>query len=79
MNQQKQGTKVTHQRFGVFNMDHTHALDLFGGEETELDFLDGAQRRLGIREKHVRHDVEIVVTKSEDEKKAEMTGQESVS
>lgn len=49
-------------------MDHTHALDLLGGEETELDFLDGAQRRLGVREKHVRHDGEVVVTKIEDEK-----------
>lgn len=46
-------------------MDHTHALDLFGGKETKLNFLDGAQRRLGIWEKHVRHDGEFVVTKKD--------------
>lgn len=37
-------------------MDHTHALDLFGGEEAKLNLLDGAQRRLGVREVNVRHD-----------------------
>ena len=37
-------------------MDHTHALDLLGGEETKLNLLDGAQRRLGVREVNVRHD-----------------------
>lgn len=37
-------------------MDHTHALDLFGREKTKLDLLDGAQRRLGVREVNVRHD-----------------------
>ena len=36
-------------------MDDTHALDLFGGEETKLNLLDGAQRRLGVREVNVRH------------------------
>jgi hypothetical protein len=51
------------QCLGVFDVDHTHALDLFGGKETELNFLDGAQRRLRVREKHVRHDGEVVVTK----------------
>lgn len=60
-------------------MNHTHALDLFGGEETELNFLDSAQRRLGIREKHVRHDGGVIVTKNVDEKKAEMTGHVGVS
>ena len=50
-------------------MDHTHALDLLGGKETELNFLDGAQGRLRIWEKHVRHDGEVVVTKKIDEKR----------
>jgi hypothetical protein len=36
-------------------MDDTHALDLFGGEETKLNLLDGAQRRLGVREVNIRH------------------------
>lgn len=37
-------------------MHHTHPLDLLGGEETKLDFLDRAQRRLGIGKVDVRHD-----------------------
>lgn len=45
----------TYHRLRIFNMDYTHALDLFGGEETKLNLLDGAQRRLGIREVNVRH------------------------
>lgn len=36
-------------------MAHTHALDLFRREKTKLDLLDGAQRRLGVREEDVRH------------------------
>ena len=50
-------------------MTHTHALDLFGSKETKLNFLDGAQRRFGIREKHVRHDGEVAVTEKVDEKR----------
>ena len=37
-------------------MNYTHPLNLFGGEKTKLDLLDGAQRRLGVREVDVRHD-----------------------
>lgn len=37
-------------------MNHTHALDLFGGKKTKLNLLDGAQWRLGVREVNVRHD-----------------------
>lgn len=36
-------------------MDTTHAFDLFRREETKLDFLDRAQRRLGVRKVNVRH------------------------
>lgn len=40
----------------VFDMDHTHPFDLFWREETKLDFLDRAQRRLRVGEVNVRHD-----------------------
>lgn len=36
-------------------MNHAHPLDLFWSEETKLDLLDGAQRRLGVWEENVRH------------------------
>jgi hypothetical protein len=63
----------THQCLGVFNVYNTHALNLFGGEEAELDFLDGAQRRLGIWEKHVRHDGGVVVCFLDERKTSKMT------
>lgn len=37
-------------------MDHTHPFDLLRREKTKLDFLDRAQRRLGVWEVNVRHD-----------------------
>lgn len=36
-------------------MDHAHPLDLLRREKTELNLLDGAQRRLGVGEVNVRH------------------------
>jgi hypothetical protein len=56
-------------------VDHTHALDLFGGKETKLNLLDRAQRRLRIWEEDVRHIGEVVI-KGGDEKNAEMTGED---
>lgn len=49
-------TKNPYHRLWVFHMAHTQAFDFLGGEETELDLLDGAQRRLGVREVNVGHD-----------------------
>lgn len=54
-------------------MDHTHALDLLGGEETKLNLLNGAQRRLGVWKENVRHDGDVFVEKPM--KNAELTGQ----
>ena len=34
----------------IFDMTHAHALDLLGRQETELDLLDGAQRRTRVLE-----------------------------
>jgi hypothetical protein len=45
----------TYHRLRIFHMNYTHALNLLGGEETKLDLLDGAQRRLGVREVNIRH------------------------
>ena len=45
----------THHRLRVFHMYNTHPFEFLRSEETELDLLDGAQRRLGIREKDIRH------------------------
>ena len=59
-------------------MDHTHALNLFGGEETELDLLDGAQRRLGVWEENVRHIGGNVIVKG-GMKNAMITGEAGVS
>lgn len=36
-------------------MNHTHPLDLLRGKQTELNLLDGAQRRLGVGEVDIRH------------------------
>ena len=36
-------------------MNHAHAFDLFRREETELNLLNGAQRRLGVGKVNVRH------------------------
>ena len=40
----------------VFDMDDTHPFDLLRRKETKLNFLDRAQRRLGVWEENVRHD-----------------------
>ena len=37
-------------------MDDTHPFDLLRRKETKLNFLDRAQRRLGVWEENVRHD-----------------------
>lgn len=37
-------------------MDDTHPFDLLRREETKLDLLDRAQRRLRVWEENVRHD-----------------------
>lgn len=42
-------------RLWVFHMSHAHPLDLLRGEETKLDLLDCAQRRLRVRKEDVRH------------------------
>lgn len=52
----KQKKKVANHCFRVFDMDHTHPFDLLRREKTKLDFLDRAQRRLGVWEVNVRHD-----------------------
>jgi hypothetical protein len=54
-------------------VDHTHALDLLRGEETKLNLLNGAQRRLGVWKENVRHDGDVFVEKPM--KNAELTGQ----
>ena len=43
-------------RLWIVDIDDREALRLLGGEETELDFLDGARRSARVREMHVRHD-----------------------
>lgn len=43
-------------RLWIVNVDDREALRLLGGEETELDFLDGARRSARVWEMHVRHD-----------------------
>lgn len=57
----------------VLDVDHTHALDLLGSEETKLNLLNGAQRRLGVWEENVRHIGDVFVEKPM--KNAELTGQ----
>lgn len=59
-------------------MYDTHALDFFGSKQTELDLLDGAQRRLGIWEENVRHIGEVVIIE-DGMKNAVITGQVYVS
>lgn len=48
-------------------MHHAHPFDLLWREETKLDLLDGAQRRLGVGKVNVRHggdrssDVDVIL------------------
>jgi hypothetical protein len=39
----------------IDNVAYAHALDFLGGQETELDFLDRADRRTRVREDKIRH------------------------
>jgi hypothetical protein len=39
----------------IFDMDHTQAFNLFRRQETKLNLLNRAQRRLGVGEVNVRH------------------------
>lgn len=43
-------------RLWIFDVGDREALRLLGGEEAELDFLDGAHGRARVGEMHVRHD-----------------------
>jgi hypothetical protein len=43
-------------RLWIFDVDDRKALRLLGGEEAELDFLDGARGSARVGEMHVRHD-----------------------
>lgn len=58
-------SSITYQRFRILDVDHTHALNFFGSKQTELDLLDGAQRRLRIWEEYVRHIGEVVIIEDE--------------
>lgn len=40
---------------GVYDVANTHALDLLGRKESELDLLYDLERRTGVREIKVRH------------------------
>jgi hypothetical protein len=54
-------------RLWVANFDNRKALRLFGREETELNFLDVAHRRMRVGEMHVRHDCGLSVYRRDDE------------
>jgi hypothetical protein len=46
----------THHRLWIENLHDAHVLDLFGREQTKLDFLDGLERRARVCELKVSHD-----------------------
>lgn len=56
----KKKTRKTNHCFWVFDMDDTHPFDLLRREETKLDLLNRAQRRLRVWEENVRHDGRFV-------------------
>ena len=49
-------------RLRVEDMRDTHVFDLLRRQETELDLLDRLERRTGVREVEVRHDVGLCLT-----------------
>lgn len=55
-------------RLWIFDVDDRKALRLLGGEEAELDFLDGARRSARVRKMHVRHDCGRYVDPGDDAK-----------
>ena len=64
-------------RLRVQHVADTHILDLLRRQESELDFLDCAQRRRGVREVEVRHDdgcilLNVMGSRGEGRGKAEM-------
>jgi hypothetical protein len=48
-------------RLWIVDIDDREALRLLGGEETELNFLDGARRSARVGKMHVRHDCGLSV------------------